>query len=256
MDRIDILGVEVSLIGAEELLALFGRVIAANAKAVALNVNANCLNLACREPWLMDYLNQADVVFVDGYGVRLAAWLLGRPLPTRITYADWMSDLGEYCAEYHLSLYFVGAKEGVAREAAERLSARHPGLMVKGTHHGFFNKSREAEENRALIDEINRGRPNILIIGFGMPTQERWLMENWNDIDANIALTGGGVFDVVSGRVRRPPRFLTDHGLEWLGRLLQEPKRLWRRYLVGNPVFVLRVLRQRFIFAPHRHPDL
>lgn len=245
MDHIDILGVTVSLIGPEDLLAFFGMVRAADDKVVVLNVNANCLNLACQEPWLKQYLNQAHVVFVDGYGVRLAAWLLSKPLPTRITYAEWMWDLARYCANHDLSLYFLGAREGVAREAAERLSARIHGLRVIGTHHGYFDKRREAGENQAVIQEINRANPDILVVGFGMPIQEQWLMENWEDIEARIALTGGGIFDFLSGRLSRPPRFLTDHGLEWLGRLFLEPGRLWRRYLLGNPLFILRVLRQR-----------
>jgi N-acetylglucosaminyldiphosphoundecaprenol N-acetyl-beta-D-mannosaminyltransferase len=245
MDHIDILGVNVSMITADALLALFGRICASGAKSVVLNVNANCLNLAYTEPWLKAYLNRAEAVFVDGYGVRFAAWLLGRPLPTRITYADWMWDLGRYCAEHDLSLYFVGAKPGVAAEAAERLTAACPGLRVHGTHHGYFDKHPQADENRSVIEDINRAKPDILIVGFGMPIQERWLMENWEQIGARIALTGGGVFDFVSGRLKRPPRILTDHGLEWLGRLFLEPRRLWRRYLLGNPLFVLRVLRQR-----------
>jgi N-acetylglucosaminyldiphosphoundecaprenol N-acetyl-beta-D-mannosaminyltransferase len=78
-----------------------------------------------------------------------------------------------------------------------------------------------------------------------MPLQERWLMENWDHIDANVALTGGAVFDYVSGELQRAPRWMTDNGLEWLGRLLIEPRRLWKRYLIGNPLFIWRVLKQR-----------
>ena len=87
--------------------------------------------------------------------------------------------------------------------------------------------------------------PDILIVGFGMPLQERWLMQNWENLDARVALTGGAVFDYVSGEVRRGPRVLTDNGFEWLARFLIEPGRLWRRYLVGNPLFLWRVLQQR-----------
>jgi N-acetylglucosaminyldiphosphoundecaprenol N-acetyl-beta-D-mannosaminyltransferase len=250
VEQIEILGVKISLIGPDDLLAYFGQVCAGAEKTVVLNVNANCLNLACEEPWLRRYLNQADVVFVDGYGVTLAAWLLGMPLPTRITYADWMDDLARYCAEHELSLYFLGAKEGIAREAADRLSARHPGLRIVGTHHGYFDMRRETDANKRVVREINAVLPDILIVGFGMPLQERWLMENWGAIEARVGLTGGGVFDNLSGRLKRPPRFLTDHGFEWLGRLVVEPRRLWRRYLLGNPRFVIRVLRQRLRGVP------
>jgi N-acetylglucosaminyldiphosphoundecaprenol N-acetyl-beta-D-mannosaminyltransferase len=95
------------------------------------------------------------------------------------------------------------------------------------------------------MNEINAAKPQILVVGFGMPRQERWLMENWDRVDANFALAGGAVFDYFSSRLRRGPRLLTDNGFEWLARLLVEPARLWRRYLLGNPLFLLRVLRQR-----------
>lgn len=255
MRRVDILGVGVSLLGPDDLLAFFGRVIDAGERAVVLNVNAHCLNLAWEKPWLRDYLNQSAAVFVDGYGVRLAAWLLGRPLPIRVTYADWMWDLAGYCAANDLSLYFLGARDGVAAEAGQRLTASFSRLRIVGTHHGYFDKSPTSQENLAVLRDINRLKPNILLVGFGMPIQEQWLMDNWASVEADIALTGGGVFDVVSGRVKRPPRILTDHGLEWLGRMWREPRRLWRRYLLGNPVFLWRVLRQRFGLMPYGRAD-
>lgn len=93
-----------------------------------------------------------------------------------------------------------------------------------------------------VIEKINKVRPNILLVGFGMPVQEYWLQENWEKIDTNIALTGGAVFDYLSGELRRAPRWMTDHGLEWLGRLIIEPRRLWKRYIIGLPLFFLRVL--------------
>jgi len=96
-----------------------------------------------------------------------------------------------------------------------------------------------------VLKEINASRPDMLLVGFGMPLQERWLMQNWNRINARVALTGGAVFDYVSGELRRGPRILTDNSFEWLARLLIEPKRLWRRYVIGNPLFLLRVLKQR-----------
>jgi N-acetylglucosaminyldiphosphoundecaprenol N-acetyl-beta-D-mannosaminyltransferase len=96
-----------------------------------------------------------------------------------------------------------------------------------------------------VVEEINTAAPDILLVGLGMPLQERWLMENAHKLDAGATLTGGAVFDYVSGRLSRGPRLLTSHGFEWLARLLVEPRRLWRRYLLGNPLFILRVLKQR-----------
>lgn len=119
---------------------------------------------------------------------------------------------------------------------------KYPQFQVVGTHDGYFDKSVDSQENQMVIEKINKVRPNILLVGFGMPVQEYWLQENWEKIDTNIALTGGAVFDYLSGELRRAPRWMTDHGLEWLGRLIIEPRRLWKRYIIGLPLFFLRVL--------------
>jgi N-acetylglucosaminyldiphosphoundecaprenol N-acetyl-beta-D-mannosaminyltransferase len=203
------------------------------------------LNLAYNDAGLRDLLNGAEVVFCDGYGVMLAARILGRRIPERITYADWMWRLAAFAASEGFSLFFLGAEPGIAQRAAERLEDLYPDLNIAGVHHGYFDHAPGSPENEAVVEKINAATPDILVLGFGMPLQERWLMRNWDRVDARVALTGGAVFDYVSGELRRGPRILTDNGFEWLARLLVEPGRLWRRYVVGNPLFLLRVLRQR-----------
>ncbi len=126
-----------------------------------------------------------------------------------------------------------------------RLRERYPDLEISGVHHGYFDHSAGGAASEEVVEEINASAPDILLVGLGMPLQERWLMENIDRLDVGVALTGGAVFDYASGRLRRGPRLLTDNGFEWLARLLLEPRRLWRRYLLGNPLFLLRVLRQR-----------
>jgi len=248
-DRFDLLGVQVSALTVPELHACIADYIHQQRSARVLNVNVNCLNLAYRRPWLRHLLNKAEIVFCDGSGVKLGARILGHNLPQRITYADWLWQLAEFSEPRGFTFFFLGARPGVAEKAASRLIECFPDLSIVGMHHGFFEKSPDSPGNRAIIQKINALRPNILILGFGMPLQERWLMENWGRVDANVALTGGAVFDYISGELRRAPRWMTDHSLEWLGRLLIEPRRLWRRYLIGNPLFLWRVLKQRLGLA-------
>ena len=245
-DNIDLLGVHVSPIRTDQLHMYIARSIRSRAKTVVLHVNVHCLNLAYNQIWMRRFLNSADIVFCDGAGVILGARILGHNIPERITYADWMWHLAALAEKEDFSLFFLGAKPGIADKAAARLSEKHPGLRIIGTHHGYFNKTAGNPENEMVIRKINAASPNILIVGFGMPLQEKWLMENRDRINFNVALTGGAVFDYISGELRRAPRWMTDNGLEWLGRLLIEPRRLWRRYVVGNPLFFWRVLKQRF----------
>ena len=119
-------------------------------------------------------------------------------------------------------------------------------LSIAGAQHGYFDKSPDSVENEAVLQAINATRPDILLVGLGMPLQERWLMENWDRIEAKVALPVGALFDYLAGEFPRAPRWMTDHGLEWLGRLIIEPRRLWRRYLLGNPRFLWQVLKQRW----------
>jgi N-acetylglucosaminyldiphosphoundecaprenol N-acetyl-beta-D-mannosaminyltransferase len=244
-ERVNVLGVGVDPVSVAELHARILGVVREGGHALILNVNAHALNLCYRDPALRAFFNSAPLVFCDGAGVMLAARILGRRIPERITYADWAWQLAGFAERENLSLFFLGAQPGVAERAAARLLAWHPNLKIAGVHHGHFDHNPGSPENEAVLKEINASRPDVLLVGFGMPLQERWLMQNWDRIDARVALTGGAVFDYVSGKVRRGPRLLTDNGFEWLARLLVEPKRLWRRYIVGNQLFLMRVLKQR-----------
>ena len=232
-------------ISVEELQAEIKRLVRSGEPGLVLNVNTHCLNLCHDDPALRGFLNSADVVFCDGAGVMFAARLLGRRIPERITYADWAWRLAAFAEAEGLSLFLLGARPGVAEEAARRLKARHPALPISGVHHGYFDHAAGSPENETVLREIQAARPDLLLVGLGMPLQEHWLMQNRHRIEAGVALTGGAVFDYVSGSLRRGPRLLTDNGFEWLARLLVEPRRLWRRYLFGNPIFLLRILGQR-----------
>lgn len=243
--RVEVLGVGVDRVTAGGLREEIPR-LARRRGGIVLNVNAHCLNLLQGDGELRAFFAGSDLVFCDGAGVRLAARLLGESLPERITYADWLPRLADLAQECALSLFFLGARPGVAEEAARRLQESRPKLKIAGVRDGFFDHRPGSPENGSVVAEINAARPDILLVGLGMPLQERWLMENRRALDFGVALTGGAVFDYASGRLRRGPPLLTDNGLEWLARLLVEPRRLWRRYMIGNPTFLARVLAQRW----------
>ena len=244
-ERVTVLGVEVDPVTVAELHARILDFVRRSRHALVLHANVHGLNICYRDPELRSFFNAAPLVFCDGAGVMLAARILGRRIPERITYADWMWRLAAFTEREGLSLFLLGARPGVAERAVVRLKERHPNLKVAGVHHGYFDRTAGAPENEAVLAEINASRPDLLLVGFGMPLQERWLMQYWHRLDARVALTGGAVFDYISGELKRGPRVLTDNGFEWLARLFIEPGRLWRRYVIGNPLFLARVLMQR-----------
>ncbi len=242
ISRSHALWAQVSLLTVPELNAAITDIIEANRRELVLNVNVNCMNLAYTRPWMRDLLNTAPIVFCDGAGVALALRLWGGVrVPVRITYADWIWDLAGLCSARNYSLFFLGGRPGVAEAAAAAVKEEHPNVKIVGCHHGYFEKT--GRGSRQIIEEINAARPNILVLGFGMPMQEEWLAENAQAVETNVFLTGGAVFDFVSGRTPRGPRFMVDNGFEWLVRLVVEPRRLWKRYILGNPLFLWRAWR-------------
>jgi N-acetylglucosaminyldiphosphoundecaprenol N-acetyl-beta-D-mannosaminyltransferase len=204
--------------------------------------NAHVLNQSAQNVELRGALESADLVYCDGYGVRLAAKALDRPVPHRMTGADWIWALAALCAAAGQSMYLLGSEPGIARAAGDKLAAAFPGLGVVGAHHGYFDVGSPHDDR--VIEDINARRPSILLVGMGTPKQELWVEANADRLDVDVLWTVGALFDVVSGRVPRAPGWLADNGLEWIFRLAIEPGRMWRRYLLGNPVFIHRVLAQ------------
>jgi N-acetylglucosaminyldiphosphoundecaprenol N-acetyl-beta-D-mannosaminyltransferase len=205
-------------------------------------VNAHVLNQSAEIPELRDALETADLVYCDGYGVRLAAKALDVEIPHRMTGADWVWGLAALAEDQQRSVYLLGSDPGVAAEAAKHLKRWYPRLLVAGTHHGYFEPG-SAHDDR-VVEDINARRPDIVLVGMGTPKQELWVQHNATRVRADVLWTVGALFDYVSGRVPRAPAWLADNGLEWIFRLAIEPQRMWRRYLLGNPVFISRVMAQ------------
>ena len=229
-----------------EIITKIGKAIENKDRVTVGYVNIHALNLAWDMPAFRSALNNLDIIFCDGFGVVLGAWLTGQRLPERHTPPDFIHHLMKIVDEKNGSVFLLGASPGVAERASQNLIRYTPGLKVSGVHSGYFDKQPESPENIALLAQINTARPAVLLVGFGMPLQEQWLVQNWAKLDVNVAFTVGALFDTLAGNIPRAPRLLTNHGLEWLGRLIIEPRRLWRRYLIGNPLFFWRLIRSHW----------
>jgi len=225
-----------------ELLRTISAWASAGVNRRVMYVNAHVVNQSRATPGLGEALRRADLVYCDGYGVRLAARVLGHPVPHRMTGADWIWGLARVCELGQHPLYLLGSEPPLAREAAARLRGLYPRLDVVGAHHGFFEL--DSSHNERVIEDINAHRPRIVLVGMGTPKQELWVDRYADRLDGAVVWTVGALFDYVSGRTPRAPRWLADNGLEWIFRLAIEPQRMWRRYLLGNPVFLKRVLAE------------
>jgi N-acetylglucosaminyldiphosphoundecaprenol N-acetyl-beta-D-mannosaminyltransferase len=206
-------------------------------------VNAHVINQSFEIPELRRSLMAADLVYCDGYGVRLAARAIGLPVPHRMTGADWIWGVAALCEASSRSLYLLGSDPGASAEAAAVLKRWYPRLDVRGTHHGYFDL--ESDHNERVLEHIAERSPDVLLVGMGTPLQELWVDRHFDRLDARVVWTVGALFDYVSGRIPRAPHWLSDNGLEWIFRLAMEPGRMWRRYLLGNPAFLWRVWEER-----------
>lgn len=224
-------------------------------KRRVMYVNAHVLNQSMENPELRQSLLEADIVYCDGYGVRLAAKAIGEPIPERMTGADWVWGLAPLCEAAGHSIYLLGSEPDAAAEAARELRRWYPRLRLVGHHHGYFDL--DSEHNERVIEHIAQVKPDILMVGMGTPKQEIWIARELERIEAKVLWSVGSLFDYVSGRMPRAPHWLADNGLEWIFRLGLEPRRMWKRYLIGNPIFLRRVMteaRERRV-EPTGRPD-
>ena len=226
----------------DELLRMVTGWVGDGVQRRVMYVNAHVLNQSAERPELRSTLQHSDLVYCDGYGVRIAAKALDLPTPHRMTGADWIWSLAALCEESGHSIYLLGSEPGTTREAADRLKRWYPRLEVAGTHHGFFAIGSPHAER--VVEDINERKPDIVLVGMGTPKQEDWVNAYADRLDTDVLWTVGALFDYVSGRVPRAPGWLADNGLEWIFRLGVEPNRMWRRYLIGNPMFLSRVLAE------------
>jgi N-acetylglucosaminyldiphosphoundecaprenol N-acetyl-beta-D-mannosaminyltransferase len=241
---VSVLGVRIDPVTWEELRERVIAAITARQRTTVMYANVHVLNTAQRTPALVDALNGADLVYCDGVGVRMAARLTGQHVPERLTAADFIWDLARRLGEISAPAYWLGAAPGVAEDCMQRLAERAPGFVSAGARDGFFAK--QGPETDEVIAAINAAQPAILFVGMGSPVQELWVAHHRARIECPVVWCIGGTADVVTGVQRRGPDVLTQHGFEWLARLVSDPRRLFGRYVVGNPLFLARVLRSQF----------
>jgi len=252
MESIKIFDIKIDLINSKEINEEILSLCRKNKKEVVANVNINAMNIAYENEKMKRFLNKAYINFIDGDGINLGAKLLGLKTGSKVTYDWWIWELAEFSQRNKLSWYILGAKEESVSTAVERLNIVYPGLEIKGYHNGYFNKHNN--ENEKVVEEINRMQPNILLMAMGMPVQEEWLLENCDKLKINVALTGGAVVDYISGKFKSTPDIFRKLKFEWFYRFLQRPKYLLKRYFVGNPLFIYRILVEKFQSKKEKSP--
>ncbi len=244
----NILGVEVACLDIPGLLSRVAEWSTQTTRRTILYVNAHCFNTATKDPVYQDILGQADLVYADGISVVWAGRFLDGCELHKMTGADWIYDFAAWAEARaraktgSVRVYLLGGKPGVARRAADHLAQRYPSLEIVGAADGYFQEKSEA----LVLQEIQDCAPQVVFVGMGTPVQEKWIAAHRQQIAAPVCWAVGALFDYLAGEEARVPAGMYRLGLEWFWRLLVDPLGKWRRYLLGNPWFVFRVLRQKY----------
>lgn len=246
-DKISIFGVNIdklTLKDAEERVKSF---LNSNTINTIYTPNTEIVMEARKDNDFKELLNKADLVIPDGIGLVYASRIKKKPLTERVTGVGLSMKILSIANEKKYSIFLVGGKPGVANMAAENIKKEYPDINVVGSHHGYFKGTHTGykghEEEIQVINEINESKPDIVFVGFGAPKQEKWIDENKDKLNCKVIIGNGGTVDILAGTVKEAPDIFQKLGLEWLYRLLKNPKRIKRQMVL--PLFVLIVLFSR-----------
>jgi N-acetylglucosaminyldiphosphoundecaprenol N-acetyl-beta-D-mannosaminyltransferase len=243
MDTVDILGVDVACLNVDGVLDRVTKWSQDQGNRHTIcYANAHSMNLASRDVDLHHILSQVDMVYADGISIVWGSRILGGCSLIKMTGADWIHEFCVRAQAADLKIYILAGRVGVAERAGEALKTQYSRLNIVGCSDGFFCE----KDIEQVLGEISQTEPHLVFVGMGSPTQEKWIWDHRQEIQAPVCWAVGALFDYLAGIERRVPGWMKSLGMEWLWRLMMDPVGKWKRYMIGNPLFVFRVLRQRF----------
>ena len=235
--KIDVMGVQFDNVTMEEALEQAKRMLETEHADIVVTPNSEIVYEAMASEELKKLLNRASLVLPDGAGVVLGAKILGTPLKEKVAGVDFADRLLGYLAESGGSVYLLGSKPGVAELAAEKMVQKHPGLTIAGLADGYF------QEEAPVVEKINAAHPDVLFVCLGAPKQEKFMAAHQQELNVRLMAGLGGSLDSFAGTVKRAPKWMIDCSLEWLYRLIKEPRRFGR--MLRLPKFVWKVFLKR-----------
>ena len=239
--RLSILNTHVNALTIDETVAEVEKIVESGIPTQHVVIIAAKVNLIEDDPVLADIINGCPLVNADGASILWAAKVLGVPVRDRVTGIDLFLRLVEVAADKGYRIYLFGAKEEVVHRVKEIFEHRYPDIRIVGCRSGFFTEAQECE----IVADMAASHADMMFVGFSSPKKEYWVHKYLDQMGIPFVMGVGGSFDVVAGVTNRAPVWMQKHGLEWLYRFIQEPGRLWKRYIVGNARFVLLVIRYK-----------
>jgi N-acetylglucosaminyldiphosphoundecaprenol N-acetyl-beta-D-mannosaminyltransferase len=242
--RLRICGVPIDCLTTEKAVEIIAEHIRDKTKTMVFTPNSNHLVGAQSDSEFKRIYAEVDLSLVDGMPLVWLSLIYGKKLPERINGTNLVWKLCELSEENGFSLFFVGTNESVMCLAVAKIREKYPRIRIGGYCSLPYDATFDAELASAAVERINIAKPDILLVAFGPPKQEKWIYKYYKSLNTSIFVGIGGSLDFISGRIQRAPKWMQDSGLEWLFRLCQEPRRLWKRYLIGNLFFLYLVLKE------------
>jgi len=241
---VNILGTGFSRINMEDTLKTIEKFITNGRKSQVCVTNAYSLVLMQKDKAFKDVTNSASLVVTDGKPLIWISKLYGESIPERVAGSDLVCELCRISAIKGYKLFFLGSSPATLKKIVENLKKMFPFLRITGVCSPSFKKEFSVRENEKMIALINKAEPDVLFVGLGAPKQEKWIEKHKDELQVPVSIGVGAAFDFIAGTVKRAPNWMQRCGLEWLFRLIQEPRRLWKRYLIGNTIFIWLVFRE------------
>ncbi|WP_233864507.1 WecB/TagA/CpsF family glycosyltransferase [Paraburkholderia adhaesiva] len=238
MKRIELFSCPMDIASERETVELISKRIEEREFTQHVVVNVAKIVHMQRDPALAESIRACDIVNIDGMGVVWAARMLGFDVPERVAGVDLFDALLTMAAQRGFPIFLLGATQEVVRTTAEVVARKHPGLLVAGYHHGYF-----WDDERAIVEKIHGSGARLLFVAITSPKKENFINRWQAQLGVDFVMGVGGTFDVVAGKVRRAPVWMQRAGLEWMYRVIQEPRRMWRRYLTTNTKFAFLLLK-------------
>jgi len=251
IQKIDICGIKIDNVSLDEAVRAISAIIQSRKLSYVVTPNVDHIVKLQKDPEFRDIYSNAALVLPDGMPLLWAAKFIGTPLKEKISGSDLLPKLCEVAAEKGYKVFFLGGREVSAAKAAEVLKAKYQKLNVAGTYCPPFGFERDEQENDKIIRMIKAACPDILFVGLGAPKQEKWIYKYKDRYQAPLSIGIGVSFEFMAGMVRRAPIWMQKSGLEWFWRLMMEPARLWKRYLIDDMLFFRLILKQKISRAGH-----
>lgn len=243
MEKQPLLNTYVNNVNMNDTVQAIEDMIASEKKSYIVAINVDVVMKIENDSYLKEITDKADMVLVDGKPLEWIAKWHKRPIKAKISGSDLVPILCERAAEKGYSIFIIGGKEGIAEKAKQNLERDLPGIRIVGTYAPPFGFEKDEKELNRINEMISNAHPDILIACFGCPKQEKWIYENYQKYDAKVSVCAGATVDFLAGNVNRAPKWMSDHGLEWFYRFLQEPKRMFKRYFIDD-VNILKLIRK------------